>query len=168
MNIVYAKSERDIDEIRKLFREYERFLDVDLCFQGFELELANLPGKYAAPSGVLLLAKEGRNCIGCGALRRFGRPEDHICEIKRLYVRPSARGLGVGKRLAEQLIQDGIRLGYQTMILDTLEKLVAATSLYRSLGFIPTEPYYGNPLPDVSYWKLDLTGNTVPLQNFPP
>jgi GNAT superfamily N-acetyltransferase len=157
MNIVSAESERDIAEIRELFREYQRFLNVDLCFQGFELELANLPGKYAAPSGVLLLAKEGADCIGCGAIRRFGRPEDHLCEMKRLYVRPSVRGLGVGKRLAEQLIQEGIRLGYQTMILDTLDKLVAATNLYQTLGFVPIEPYYGNPLPDVSYWKLDLT-----------
>jgi putative acetyltransferase len=156
MNVEYAISEQDIAEIRKLFKEYEKFLNVDLCFQDFERELVSLPGKYAAPSGVLLLVKEGGDCIGCGALRSFGRPEDHICEMKRLYVRPSARGLGVGRHLAEHLIRDAVRLGYREMRLDTLTKLVAARSLYQSLDFVPIEPYYGNPLPNVSYWKLDL------------
>lgn len=158
MDIVYANWTQDINEIRKLFREYEEFLDVNLQFQDFEFELASLPGKYALPSGVLLLARNGEEYIGCGAIRRFGKPENGICEMKRLYIRPSARGLGVGKQLAKQLIQEGIRLGYRTMILDTLERLEAATRLYQSLGFVISEPYYNNPLSDVLYWKLDLTG----------
>ena len=158
MEIVYPESTRDFDAIRKLFREYEEFLDVDLQFQSFESELATLPGKYAPPCGVLLLAKEKEAALGCGAIRRFGPAENRICEMKRLYVRPSARHRGIGKQLAMHLIQDGIRLGYRTMILDTLKRLEAATSLYRLLGFVPTEPYYENPLTDVLYWKLDLKG----------
>ena len=158
MEIVTADTAQEIEAIRQLFREYEAFLDVDLRFQKFEQELAHLPGAYAPPHGVLLLAKEATNILGCGAIRRFGKPEERTCEMKRLYVRPSARGAGVGRRIARRLINDGIRLGYRTMVLDTLERLAAAGRLYRSLGFVPAEPYYHNPLDDVLYWKLDLTG----------
>ena len=158
MEIVTAQSKRDLDAIKTLFKEYEAFLNVDLQFQKFDQELENLPGKYAPPSGVLLLAKEAERFLGCGAIRRFGKPQDRICEMKRLYVRPSGRGLGIGRQIAQRLIKDSIRLGYRVMILDTLKRLKAATHLYRDLGFVPTEPYYHNPLPDVLYWKLDLTG----------
>ena len=158
MNIVHAQTTQDIDEIRNLFKEYEGVLKVDLEFQDFASELANLPGKYGPPSGVLLLARDGENTIGGGAIRRLGRIDDHLCEMKRLYVRPMRRGRGVGKRIAVRLIQEAIRLGYHTMLLDTLDRLETATHLYKSLGFIAIEPYYENPLPDVSYWKLDLIG----------
>ena len=158
MVIINVESPREIDRIRRLFREYEAYLDVDLCFQQFESELAELPGRYAPPSGALLLAADGDEALGCGALRRFGAVEERTCEMKRLYVRPEARMLGVGRKIAGRLIDEGARLGYSTMVLDTLERLEPAIGLYRSLGFRPMEPYYFNPLPDVAYWKLDLRG----------
>jgi putative acetyltransferase len=158
MDIIRVKAPSEIDEVRRFFREYEAYLNVDLCFQQFESELANLPGKYAPPSGTLLLAMDGQKARGCGALRRFGSTQDRICEMKRLYVCPEARGLGVGKQIARRLIQAGVRLGYSTMLLDTLDRLEAAIHLYKSLGFVRTEPYYNNPLSGVLYWKLDLKG----------
>jgi putative acetyltransferase len=156
MDIIYVESPQEVKEVRRLFREYEVFLNVDLSFQQFELELANLPGKYTPPFGTLLLASDGLKAFGCGALRSFGCIQDRICEMKRLYVRPEARGLGVGKQIARRLIEGGVRLGYSTMVLDTLDRLEAAIYLYESLGFVRTEPYYDNPLSGVIYWKLDL------------
>lgn len=161
MNIIYVKTPQEINEVRRLFREYEAFLDVDLCFQQFESELASLPGKYAPPSGTLLLAMDGQKAIGCGALRRLGSSQGRTCEMKRLYVRPEGRGLGIGKQISIRLIREGVRLGYSTMVLDTLSRLDAAIHLYESLGFVRTGPYYDNPLPDVVYWKLDLRGRHV-------
>ena len=161
MNIIYAKTSHDIEEVRRLFKEYEAYLNVDLCFQQFESELATLPGKYAHPSGTLLLARDGQKAIGCGALRRLGAIQDRTCEMKRLYVCPESRGLGIGKQIAKRLIQEGARLGYSTMVLDTLNRLDTAIHLYESLGFVRTGPYYDNPLPDVVYWKLNLTGPCV-------
>jgi GNAT superfamily N-acetyltransferase len=158
MNIIYARSPKEIQEVRRLFREYEAFLNVDLCFQQFESELANLPGKYAPPSGTLLLAMDGQRTVGCGALRRLGAIQDRTCEMKRLYVCAEARGLGTGGQIARRLIQEGVRLGYSTMLLDTLDRLESAIHLYESLGFVRTKPYYDNPLPGVVYWKLDLRG----------
>ena len=151
--IVYVQSKDDIEQIRSLFREYERYLNVDLCFQKFEEELANLPGEYAPPNGVLLLAKEGIKAVGCGALRKLGGGG---CEMKRLYVTPQFQGKGLGRQLAHSLIEDAVRLGYDWMYLDTLERLKAANALYESLGFERTISYYPNPLPDVVYWKLNL------------
>jgi putative acetyltransferase len=158
MNIIYAKSEKEIDEVLRLFREYEAYLNVDLCFQQFELELANLPGKYAPPSGTLLLAMDGQKAVGCGALRRLGSIQDRTCEMKRLYVCPKARGMGVGRKITRRLIQEAVKLGYFAIVLDTLDRLKVAIHLYESLGFVRTKPYYDNPLPDVVYWKLDLRG----------
>lgn len=165
MNIIYAKTPQDIDEVRRLFREYEAYLNVDLCFQQFESELANLPGTYAPPSGTLLLAIYGQKAVGCGALRRVGDIQSHTCEMKRLYVCPEGRGLCIGKQIARRLIQEGVRLGYSTMVLDTLKRLDAAIHLYEALGFVRTEPYYDNPLADVVYWKLDLRGQHVASAN---
>jgi len=158
MNIFQAKSKKDLGEVQRLFREYEAHLNVDLCFQQFESELATLPGKYAPPSGTLLLATDGQKAIGCGALRRIESLPGRTCEMKRLYVRPEARGLGLGKRIASQLIQEAVGKGYTTMVLDTLDRLKAAINLYQSLGFIGTQPYYDNPLSGVVYMKLDLRG----------
>ena len=135
MNIINAESPQEIDDIRRLFREYEAYLNVDLCFQQFEAELANLPGRYAPPSGTLLLATDGLIAIGCGALRRLDSIRGQICEMKRLYVRPEARGLGVGRQIAGRLIEEAVRLGYTKMVLDTLDRLEAAMHLYESLGF---------------------------------
>jgi GNAT superfamily N-acetyltransferase len=107
MNITQVKTLHGIDEVRRLFREYEAYLNVDLCFQQFESELANLPGRYAPPSGTLLLAKDRQTVIGCGALRRFGAIQDRTCEMKRLYVCPEGQGQGIGKfELEKNITQD--------------------------------------------------------------
>lgn len=156
MDIICAKLPQEIDAVRRLFREYEAYLNVDLCFQQFESELAGLPGKYGPPSGALLLAMDGQKAVGCGALRSLGAIQDRICEMKRLYVCPEARGLGVGEQIVRRLIHEGVRLGYSTMLLDTLDRLEPAIRLYESLGFRRTEPYYDNPLSGVVYWRLDL------------
>ncbi len=143
----------ELDMMRDLFREYEKFLQVDLCFQGFEQELANLPGKYAPPDGALLLALMNEQPVGCVALRKL---EENICEMKRLYVKPQGRGTGLGKKLAEQIITIARQRGYMLMRLDTLKTLTEAVSLYQRLGFRQVPPYYDNPLPGALYWELDL------------
>ncbi|MCP4606582.1 MAG: GNAT family N-acetyltransferase [Proteobacteria bacterium] len=157
MSIIQVHTQEHIDEVRALFREYERFLDTDLCFQSFEEELSNLPGEYASPDGVLLLGLQEKKAAGCGALRKLGK---EVCEMKRLFVRQEFRGLGLGKMLAKKLIEEAVRLGYATIRLDTLERLKAAIAIYELLGFEQTEPYYRNPLPSVVYWKLDLRQST--------
>ncbi|MBC8269992.1 MAG: GNAT family N-acetyltransferase [Rhodospirillaceae bacterium] len=151
--IDHARGEIDMGHIRDLFTEYHRWLGVDLCFQGFEPELKNLPGKYAEPQGCLLLAREGEVIIGGVGLWPL---DESVCEMKRLYVRPSWLGQGLGRRLALAIIEQARACGYRRMCLDTLPQLTAALSLYRSLGFADTEPYYDNPLDGVSYMALDL------------
>ena len=153
MIIQEATSTTELDMLRDLFREYEKFLQVDLCFQGFEQELANLPGKYAPPDGALLLALRNEQPVGCVALRKL---EENICEMKRLYVKPQGRGTGLGKKLAEEIITIARQRGYMLMRLDTLETLTEAVSLYQRLGFRQVPPYYDNPLPGALYWELDL------------
>jgi len=155
MKIISAETSAQIEAVRCLFREYEAFLAVDLGFQCFEEELADLPGKYGPPDGMLLLAWDGMDAAGCGALRKLS---DGICEMKRLYIRPHFRGLGLGIALARRLINEAARMGYSTMLLDTLDRLKTAIRIYKALGFRRTEPYYPNPLEGVVYWRLDLTG----------
>ena len=160
MKIVKVKSLEEINEVKKLFLEYEAFLraelDIDISFQHFESELDQLPGKYAQPSGILLLAKEEQKALACGALRSFGPIQKNTCEMKRLYVRPEGRRLGLARKIATRLIQEARVLSYSTMVLDTSDRLKAAMNLYESLGFKRIEAYYYNPVPDVVYWKLDL------------
>jgi ribosomal protein S18 acetylase RimI-like enzyme len=153
MKILHIQSGPELDTIRTLFQEYERFLGVDLCFQGFEQELAGLPGAYARPGGALLLAVDQGDAAGCVALRPL---QDGACEMKRLYVRDDYRGRGLGRRLAEQTIAEARAMGYACMRLDTLERLTAAVALYRSLGFRERPGYYDNPLHGVTYWELAL------------
>lgn len=149
-----AATAADLDDVRMLFREYERWLAFSLCFQGFEAELAALPGRYAPPSGRLWLADVGGTLAGCIALRECG---PGVAEMKRLYVRDAARGHGVGRRLAERVIADAREIGYACMRLDTIRaRMPAANALYESLGFRDIPAYYANPLDDVRYMELDL------------
>ena len=146
-----------LDAVRMLFREYAASLGVDLCFQNFEQELSALPGEYAAPPGVLLLATVGGEPAGCGALR--AQPDadyPNACEMKRLFVRPAFRGLGLGRRLAQALMDHAVRAGYDTMLLDTLDDMEAARGMYAALGFEEIPPYYFNPIPGAHYLKVDL------------
>ena len=154
MRIFQAYTPSDLETARTLFREYERFLNVDLCFQGFAEELATLPGRYAPPSGRLMLAVEGTDAAGCVALRAL---EDGVCEMKRLFVRPAYRGQGLGYRLARQIIHEAAALDYAVMRLDTLDTLERAMQLYQTLGFRRCAPYYANPLPGVVYWERALS-----------
>ena len=153
LKISPADSTQQIQSARALFEEYAAELNISFCFQGFSEELDGLPGKYAPPSGRLLLAGSDGQLAGCVAVRKI---EDGICEMKRLYVRPPFRGLKIGRRLAEAIIAEARQIGYPTMRLDTLRKLQAALTLYDSLGFKTIPPYYDNPIEDVVYLELKL------------
>ena len=142
-----------LDDVRALFREYERSLDVNLCFQRFEEELQGLPGRYAQPDGRLYLAVAGGRPAGCAAFRRL---DENRCEMKRLYVRPQFRGLGLGLALAERLIREARAANCRAMVLDTLSTMSGAQALYERLGFQDIPPYYGNPLPGARYMGLKL------------
>lgn len=142
---------------REIFREYASALGVDLCFQNFEAELDGLPGEYAAPQGVLLLALVDGQVAGCGALRPLADVDyPNACEMKRLYVRPSFRRLGLGRLLAQALMDRGVQAGYSTLLLDTLDDMEVARGLYASLGFEEIPPYYFNPIPGAHYLKASL------------
>lgn len=145
----------DIDDARALMRRYAAWTGIDLCFQGFEAELAALPGKYVPPQGQLWLARDGEG-IALGVIAV--RPSDaRDCEMKRLWVEPGTQGSGLGRTLATTAIAFARDAGYVRMKLDTLRgRMPAAISLYRSLGFVECEPYIHNPEPDVLYMALDL------------
>ena len=144
---------QDLPAVRELFREYAGGLSIDLGFQGFEAELAELPGKYSPPAGRILLAWRGTDAVGCVALRPV---DDSTCEMKRLYLRPQARGERLGRRLAERVCDEARAAGYSRICLDTIPSMAAAVALYRSLGFKPTEPYVFNPVPDALFLALSL------------
>ena len=143
----------DLELVRILFREYAVGTGIDLCFQGFDEELAALPGKYAKPRGRILLAWRGDEALGCVALRPISEQD---CEMKRLYVRPEARGLNLGRLLAEHICTEGRDAGYQRILLDTLSTMTPALTLYRALGFAEVPPYIYNPLPEVVYLGKSL------------
>lgn len=154
IEIIQAKTPEQIEEARKIFREYEAWLNLDLCFQGFEEELANLPGKYKLPDGRLLLALSDGKVAGCVALRKL---EDGICEMKRLFVRDKFRGQRVGILLLEKLISEAKEIGYEKLRLDTFPpKMGKAVSLYETHGFREIEPYYHNPFGETLFMELDL------------
>ena len=161
IRIACPENAAEIDAARELMREYARGLGIDLCFQNFEQELAMLPGEYAGPSGRLLLAFVDDEVAGCGAFRALA-DVDHAnaCEMKRLYVRPAFRRFGLGRLLAQALIDDARRAGHSTMLLDTLDDMESARGLYASLGFEEVAPYYYNPIPGAHYLKVDLEGVT--------
>jgi len=146
---VAVRDESDLAEVRGLLREYATSLAFPLDFQGFERELAELPGAYAPPRGALLLARGD----GCVALRPL---DDTTCELKRLYVRPHARGAGVGRRLAEAIVAVARRLDYSCMRLDTVPGMENAQALYEQLGFREIAPYTTNPVEGTRFLELDL------------
>jgi GNAT superfamily N-acetyltransferase len=154
MQLNYVKyTIEELEEVREIFIEYADFLQVDLCFQDFEKELQTLHKVYNPPAGCIILAKENEQVIGCIALKPIG---EGVCEMKRLYVRPSARGKALGKKLVEELIDFAKKAGYNTMKLDTISSLKEAINLYHSKGFVKTEAYVYNPLSDVLYYELKL------------
>ena len=154
LTIVQARTEDEIAAARELFREYEAWLGLDLCFQGFEDELRRLPGKYAQPEGRLFLAYTDEQLAGCIALRNIG---EGMCEMKRLFVRDGFRGQRAGIALIEKLIADAREIGYTAMRLDTYPtKMGKAVSLYASYGFVEIPPYYDNPHTGVLFMELQL------------
>ena len=151
--LVQVETPQQVEDVRQLLREYEASLNVSLCFQDFEKELAELPGDYAPPRGRLLLGSDGGQPAGCIALRAL---DDETCEMKRLYLRPAFRGKGAGRQMATAIIELARKLGYRRMRLDTLAAMQEARALYQSLGFKRIEPYYRNPHPGTEFMELEL------------
>jgi ribosomal protein S18 acetylase RimI-like enzyme len=159
MELIQANSTEEVTRARELFEEYATWLGLNLCFQNFEKELAELPGEYVPPSGRLFLAMDNDEAAGCVALREIqdGKNGISVCEMKRLYVRPAFRGTGLGRTLAEKTIQAAREIGYSRMRLDTLPgKMDRAIAMYVSLGFKNIEPYYHNPVADAAFMELEL------------
>lgn len=151
---IRARSPADIEHARDLFREYAAWVQIDLCFQNFEKELAELPGNYAPPDGELLLAFHNGQLAGCVAVRKLG---EGVCEMKRLFVRETFRGQGIGRNLIESVIRTAIEISYERMRLDTLPpQMNDAIALYQSFGFKEIEPYYENPVPGAKFMELSL------------
>lgn len=140
--------------MRRLLRDYERSIGVDLCFQDFEDELEKLPGEYVgAARGAFLVADDGDSLVGCVAMRAVSAES---CEMKRLYVDPSARGSGLGRQLVESVLDRARSFGYEKMLLDTLPSMQTAQALYREIGFVETGPYRHNPVAGVTFLELSL------------
>lgn len=142
---------------RLIFQEYADQLGVDLCFQNFEAELADLPGDYAPPQGCLLLALVDGEIAGCCAMRPLETVDyPNACEMKRLYVRRDFRRFGLGRQLADAVLDAARIAGYHSVLLDTLSDMEAARALYQDLGFKDIPPYYHNPVAGAHYLKVDL------------
>src|SRR5437763_14670715 len=154
MQITQAETAEQIEQARALFREYESWLGLSLCFQNFEAELTELPGAYAEPDGRLLLARHNDELVGCVALRQL---RERTCEMKRLFVRETVRGKGIGRLLIETIIRNAKEIGYERMLLDTLPpRMNDAIALYRSIGFKEIAPYYDNPVDGAIFMELSL------------
>ena len=153
VTLVDGAAPERVSTSRALFEEYADSLAIDLCFQGFDQELAELPGAYAPPRGRLVIAVVDGEAAGCVALRPL---EDGDCELKRLYVRPQRRGLGLGRRLAEEALAAARELGYRRIVLDTLPSMSEAQALYRALGFREIDAYTENPVPGATFMAVDL------------
>ena len=154
LRVKSATSMRELEQIRDLFIDYSYSLGFDLSFQNFERELNELTGDYSPPSGRLLLGFHDSDPVGCVALRRIS---EEICEMKRLFVRPQCRGLGLGRVLAMKVIEDACGMGYRRMRLDTVPTMQTAIALYVSLGFKEIEPYRYNPIKGAKFMELHLT-----------
>jgi putative acetyltransferase len=164
LKILQAHTGENLKFIKTFFKEYANSLDFDLDFQDFDKELANFPGDYAPPKGCLLLARDEDKLAGCVALRELS---EGVCEMKRLYVKPQFRGLGIGRALTEAIIQEAHKIGYNRMRLDTAPSMKAARMLYASLGFKEISPYRYNPLEGAVFMELTLasenkTGQAAP------
>lgn len=157
IQLVTPTSAEDLAATSGIFREYAISLGFDLCFQDFEGEISNLPGDYDSPRGALLLAKVDGAIAGCCALRPLDS-SDYVnaAEMKRLYVRPAFRGSGLGRQLAEAVLDAALMAGYDSVLLDTLDDMEIARAMYEELGFKEIPPYYHNPLAGAHYLKVDL------------
>ena len=153
IQIIPLESEKDLEIVRELFKEYAKSLGFDLSFQDFKKELADLPGDYAPPFGCILLAKDKEQITGCVALRKM---DENICEMKRLYVRKDFRGKGIGKELSVAIIENAREMGYTYMRLDTVPAMKQAIALYQSLGFKEIQPYRYNPIEGATFMELDI------------
>ena len=152
-----ANGSTDMAAVRDIFRDYAAELGVDLCFQNFESELAGLPGDYAAPRGTLLTARVDGEMAGCCAIRPLDSVNyPNACEMKRLYARPTFRGLGLGRSLVELALEFALSAGYECVLLDTLSDMEAARALYEDLGFEEIPPYYHNPIAGAHYLRAQL------------
>jgi putative acetyltransferase len=148
------ETEEDYNLVIAIFNEYQKYLNIDLCFQSFDYELDNLQKIYSQPKGIIILAKIGNEIAGCIALKPI---EENNCEMKRLFVKPIYRGLGIGKKLVEMVINTAKNNHYEIMKLDTLINLNEAVELYKAMGFVTTAPYVHNPLSDVLYFEKKLS-----------
>lgn len=153
MEIIPAHEPQHLATIHEFFTEYARSIDIDLCFQSFDRELAELPGRYAPPEGRLFLALENQDPAGCVAVRKI---EPGVCEMKRLYVRPAFRKRGLGRQLATTTLAAAREIGYDRMRLDTLSSMTPAIALYESLGFQRIPAYYDNPSGCAVFMELKL------------
>jgi putative acetyltransferase len=154
ITFVHAQNVDEIATARQLFGEYAESLGFSLCFQNFNQELADLPGKYSPPSGRLLLAYVDDQLAGCIALRKH---DSDTCEMKRLFLRPDFRGMGLGKALVVKIIDEAKTIGYQRMCLDTIPgKMDSAIALYEAMGFQDVSPYYDNPVAGARFMQKDL------------
>lgn len=153
--VMYAEDDADLAAVAALFRDYAASLAVDLAYQDFAAELASLPGKYSLPAGRLFLARGADgNPLGCVALRPMQDPGR--CEMKRLYVAPTGRGIGLGRRLAEAAVEAAREIGYAEIWLDTLLSMRAAQDLYERMGFRDVEPYYDTPVAGTRFMRMGL------------
>ena len=153
VELMSATSDHHLAQAKALFIEYAESLDFELCCQNFDKELETLPGDYQPPDGRLLLATDQGDTAGCVALRKI---ENRVCEMKRLYVRPSHRQRGIGNMLCDAVVKEARHAGYESMRLDTIPKMRAAIAMYESAGFRNIEPYCHNPIPGALYMELDL------------
>lgn len=157
IDIVVPDQANEIAAVSEIFREYALALGFDLCFQDFDTELANLPGDYCAPRGSLFTALVDGQLAGCCALRPLDSADyPNACEMKRLYVRPAFRGMGLGRQLVEITLDCARAAGYNCILLDTLSEMETARTLYEDLGFEEIPPYYHNPIAGAHYLKARL------------